>query len=154
MQCRNATEADLALIMLWVTDAVACRRWAGPNVSFPIKAAQLAVEIEFDSSNSYVLDNARDVIAFGQLLDKKHGVLHFARIIVNPGQRGEGYGRRICQHLIDVAEKRDCQRVSLNVYRHNHRALSLYQSLGFKEVVAKSSNDSCFMVRTPAALNC
>jgi hypothetical protein len=35
---RAPTESDYLHVASWITDAAACRRWAGPRVAFPFSA--------------------------------------------------------------------------------------------------------------------
>jgi ribosomal protein S18 acetylase RimI-like enzyme len=134
MRFRPATQNDLPVVISWIPDAVACKRWAGPAVSFPLTPSSLAKEIEFSPDNSYCLEEKGNLVGFGQLLPKSENRLHAARIIVAPHQRGRGFGRKLGQALINRAIALKYPRVSLNVYKDNPTAINLYQSLGFHEI--------------------
>jgi ribosomal protein S18 acetylase RimI-like enzyme len=59
--------------------------------------------------------------------------VHLARLIVDPQQRGKGYGRLLCVRLMETARSRQfVDRFTLNVCRDNDVALRLYHSLGFQ----------------------
>ena len=139
MQLRPATEQDLARIIPWVATAEDCLLWAGPKVKFPMTVASLSTEIAFADNNSFALAAGDDLVAFGQLLRRDNGLLHLARILVDPARRGGGSGRQLCQGLIEVAVKRGTRGVSLFVYSDNQGARRLYAGLGFEEIPGQSS---------------
>lgn len=121
--------------------------WAGPAVTYPIEMGSLTKEISFDQG-SYICKDKDDSLAFGQVFKNKDGYSHMTRIIANPRFRGLGYGRSICNALVDYASKFGDLGVSLNVYRNNLPALKLYRSMGFIEEKEKSTSEKVFMVRT------
>ncbi len=57
-------------------------------------------------------------------------------IDVDPGHQGKGYGRAIMRAVEAELRRRDVDRLGLNVFGHNTRAIRLYESLGF-EVTAQ-----------------
>ena len=130
---RPARSVDLPVVMSWLRDAVDCRRWAGPAVTFPPTTESLSREISFTPDNSYSLDQGADLVGFGQLIRKTKYRLHTSRIIVAPHRRGDGLGRNLCRALIERSIELGYPRISLYVYRDNPTAFNLYQSLGFQE---------------------
>lgn len=146
---RPATRDDLPVIISWIPDAVECRRWAGPEVKFPLTPASLSQDIIFSPDNSYCLEANGHLVGFGQLIPKSEQRLHAARIIVAPPERGRGFGRKLGQSLIDRAAELKYPRISLNVYQDNPTAIRLYQSLGFKALERPKKNplsaDICYM---------
>ena len=133
MNFRPAIQDDLKIIISWIPDADACKRWAGPLVNFPLTPASLAEKIELKPGNTYGLEKNKTLIGFGQLIHKSNDRGHAARIIVAPGYRGRGIGRRLCLALTGQAANLKYGRVSLNVYRENLAAIRLYKSLGFRD---------------------
>ena len=146
---RPATRDDLPVIISWIPDVVECRRWAGPQVKYPLTPASLSQDINFSPDNSYCLEAKADLVGFGQLIPKSDQRVHAARIIVAPQNRGRGYGRQLGQSLIDRAAELKYPRISLNVYQDNPSAIRLYQSLGFKPLERPKKNplsgDICYM---------
>ena len=122
--------------------------WAGPNIRFPLNIENLLEDIGFANDTAYCLINGESILAFGQLLSKKNGFLHLARIIVDPSHRESGYGKILCNELLQIARQMGYQKISLNVYRANLIALKLYTNLGFNEVAEKSSVENCFMIKS------
>jgi ribosomal-protein-alanine N-acetyltransferase len=149
MHFRSAKQDDLSVIISWIPDAAACKRWAGPAVNFPLTPASLSREITFSANNSYCLVEKGNLVGFGQLIRKSKQRLHAARIIVDPPARGRGFGRTLCQSLIKRAAELKYPRISLNVYKDIPTAILLYQSLGFREKKKSKedgmSKDICYM---------
>ena len=147
MKLRKAKKTDLETIISWIPDEITCRRWAGPNVRFPLNIENLLKDISFSDNDAYCLKYSESIIAFGQVLAKENGYLHLARIIVDPSKRAMGYGRMLCNELLKMAARIGYHKLSLNVYRDNTVALKLYESLGFREIAEKSSEENCYMVK-------
>jgi len=57
------------------------------------------------------------------------------RMFVGPEGRGLGLGRRLAQNIVRVAAERDYKTMRLDTGRNHDEALSLYRSLGFREIV-------------------
>jgi ribosomal protein S18 acetylase RimI-like enzyme len=147
MNLRKAKIVDLKTIILWIPDELTCKSWAGPNVRFPLSIENLSKDIGFSDNNSYCLIYNESIVAFGQLLAKENGYLHLARIIVDPSKRAMGYGRLLCNELLQIASQKGYHKISLNVYRDNTIALKLYENLGFREIAEKSSKENCHMIK-------
>ena len=148
MEIKKAEIIDLHTIIPWIQNEQECRMWAGSKVRFPLNIDNLIYDIKFSNDNSYCLINENNILAFGQLFPKEDGFIHMARIIVSPYYRGIGYGKILCNRLLQIAEKLGYQKVSLYASRKNFISLALYKNLGFKEVVEKSSDDRCYMIKT------
>jgi ribosomal protein S18 acetylase RimI-like enzyme len=148
MNIHPASLTDLENVMVWIKTKEECRTWAGPDISFPINRDCLIEEINFYSENSYVYKFDDNLLAFGQIIKKDNGYFHLARIITNSEFRGQGYGRKICSHLVSYASKLGGDVISLNVYSNNLTALRLYKSLGFKEQRDQSNEINTYMLKT------
>ena len=148
MNIHPATEYDLDSVISWVSTEEDCRIWAGPAVTFPLEKITLINEICFGPDNSYICKNGSDSLAFGQIFKLNKGYSHIARVITNPSYRRRGFGREICNTLVNYASMQGGDGISLNVYRNNLPALRLYQSMGFNEQIEKSDVNNVFMVKT------
>ena len=154
MKLRESTIDDLYIIITWIPDKESCGLWAGPYVKFPCSADLLKEDIRFSGNNSFsLISNTEELIGFGQIFEKNNR-LHLARIIVAPEYRGKGFGRRLCQCLIQEGLKRFGRKeFSLNVYTGNKNAYNLYQNLGFYPDHAPknfpSDHDNIYMVMNP-----
>ena len=85
----------------------------------------------------YGLIKSIGVIRRGLLFEKgvrppAKGEMAIVHIGVDPNAQGQGYGRAIMQHLIQHGKALSYEKAVLDVAGPNHRARSLYQSLGFK----------------------
>ncbi|MBD9451131.1 GNAT family N-acetyltransferase [Rhizobium sp. RHZ02] len=56
------------------------------------------------------------------------------RMFINPEGRGLGLGRRLAAGIVRVAAERGYTAMRLDTGRNHNEALSLYRSLGFKEI--------------------
>lgn len=62
------------------------------------------------------------------------GEAHILNISVNPVEQGQGFGRKMLEHLIEVARSKKAETVFLEVRPSNTGAIALYQKLGFNEI--------------------
>jgi ribosomal-protein-alanine N-acetyltransferase len=85
--------------------------------------------------NCWVYRDNEELKAYG-VMSIGAGEAHILTIGVKPEAQGQGLGRMIMQHLIQVARKRHADKAFLEVRPTNHVAIGLYQSMGF-EVVGK-----------------
>jgi ribosomal protein S18 acetylase RimI-like enzyme len=146
---RAPASSDYAIIASWIADAAAAHRWAGPFLPFPFSAADLPVLLAGPGNgetNHCLADDSPGPLGFGQHWTSQPGTVHLARLIVAPHVRGQGMGRRLCQHLIAAAlQSTDARTVTLRAYRDNLAAVRLYESLGFTEMIGESTPDILFM---------
>jgi len=52
-------------------------------------------------------------------------------IVIGDKWQGNGFGYKICKHMIDVAWKKDFKKIWLTTYFDNKSAFQIYQKLGF-----------------------
>ena len=150
---RRPIEADYEAVASWIPDSKSCARWAGPRVPFPFFAPELPTLLAVPDSESYCLsDGDSPALGFGQLWLRDGDAVRLMRIIVSPAVRGQGFGRELCRQLIARAvDVVGASAVTLAVYRDNVPALSLYRSLGFMPVDARSTDESIFMNMVPGS---
>lgn len=149
MYMRIAKISDFETISSWIPDAAAARRWAGPLLSFPFAAADLPAALAIpgcETSSLCLVNDDQAPLGFGQYWVFQVDAVHLGRIIVDPNARGRGLGRRLCQQLIEAAiEATRAKAVTLRAYRDNATAVALYESMGFSEVAAESTDEILFM---------
>jgi ribosomal-protein-alanine N-acetyltransferase len=148
MEIRKAEINDIHTIISWVKNEQECKTWAGSEVRFPLNIHNLLYDIKYSDDNSYCLISENNILAFGQLLPKANGFVHMARIIVSPSYRGNGYGKKLCNRLLQISEQLGYRKVSLFASKNNSISINLYKKLGFKEVPKGSSQDRCYMIKT------
>ena len=86
-----------------------------------------------DRADAFCLVGTQELLGFGQVMPKPRNRLHFARLIVSPSHRGQGYGFELVNALLRRALARQPKSVSLNVFRDNAAAIAVYSRLGFSE---------------------
>lgn len=144
---RKPIPADYELLASWIPNESACTRWAGPRVPFPFQVAELADLLRVDNGSGYVLeDSVLGPIGFGQHFVNAPGAVHLGRIIISRSTRGHGFGKVLCELLIEQAIlATSAPKLTLRVYRDNEVARILYTGLGFKVVDKKSDDKVLFM---------
>ena len=63
-----------------------------------------------------------------------HGTCHLDRMVLHPEHRGRGIGKKLTQHIIDLAREKGASKVWLDTTPALETATKLYLSMGFKEV--------------------
>jgi len=149
---RPAIQRELQTVLTWIETPEQLKLWAGSALSFPPETERTWREIEAREDNSFVLaDTVGQLVGFGQTLSRAVNVIHLGRIIVSPLCRGKGLGRLLCEQLIQVANEHSRpDQITLNVYRNNDAAFSLYIAMGFEVMAENRENYSCSMRLSPA----
>ncbi|MFZ6871999.1 GNAT family N-acetyltransferase [Undibacterium sp. Di27W] len=144
---RPALATDYAVIATWIPNATACARWAGPQLVYPFASADLPALLAKPHAQALVMVDAnQEVVAFAQFWRRDEQRVHLGRIIVSPAARGLGYGKLLCEQLMQHAiAGTGLSVVSLRVYRDNPAALHLYRQLGFVEVESDSNAEVAAM---------
>jgi len=147
LRIRPLTRADFATILTWFPDEAALVQWGGPDVRFPLDAAQLERPLE----ESLVQPPARliwvgeletSVIAHATVaLDWRHGVARLGRVCIDPAYRGRGLAVPFLSRIRDIVfGMAEFERLELNVYTRNHADIRVYQRLGFVEEGVRRSS--------------
>ena len=88
-------------------------------------------------ASSVVRDPQTDrAVGFAVVTETSNRKAHLAQLAVAPDYQGRGLGRRILSRVIERLSDMGYDRLSLMVSRDNHRALDLYRSMGFEQVIA------------------
>ncbi|MDX1499762.1 MAG: GNAT family N-acetyltransferase [Woeseiaceae bacterium] len=130
---REATARDVDRLLRWFPDEMSVRVWGGPTFRYPFTRHSFAEDMQWGRIASFSLVAADDEAAgFGQLYERFDRI-NLARLVVEPGRRGRGLGRRLVRCLLDEGRARfPCAEYSLFVYRDNATALACYEALGFR----------------------
>jgi RimJ/RimL family protein N-acetyltransferase len=81
------------------------------------------------------LDEAGEVVGWCDVVrDDREGFRHVWRLGMGllPAVRGRGVGRRLAEAVITAARERGAERIELDVFASNVRAMALYERLGFE----------------------
>jgi ribosomal-protein-alanine N-acetyltransferase len=80
---------------------------------------------------SLVLEQAGTVIGYG-LMSVAAGEAHLLNLALAQSARGQGHGRRLLDHMLDLAQGAGVESLYLEVRPSNRAALDLYQRAGFE----------------------
>jgi RimJ/RimL family protein N-acetyltransferase len=118
-------------------DAVAReRRWIGFTEGPPLEASRAFVEhvVAGGGVHLVAVDGSGAVVGWCDVeRHGREGFRHAGRLGIGmlPEARGRGLGRRLVTAALDAARARGMERVELEVFASNTRAVALYESLGF-----------------------
>lgn len=100
-----------------------------------------SIESELNNECAYfytIRDNDNIIVGYGGM----HIIIdecYVDNIAVLPEYQHKGIGKRIVNHLIEVAKSKGCNFISLEVRQSNTNAISLYKSFNFT-LVGKRKN--------------
>ena len=104
-----------------------------PKGNFPLTVEQVDELFRKRTDPTVMLEHAR-VVGFADYYNFRQGKsAYVGNVVVDPAERGRGFGKRIIVHLIDRAfETYRLPQLRISVYADNTPALLLYGSLGFQ----------------------
>lgn len=134
MELRPFAVADAGTVARWPSSAAEVALWCGRN-DFPV-AAQVVAGWQLDSDvRGHVLREGETLLGYGEVWrDDEEGEAELARIIVAPGARGRGIGRRLVRGLAEQALRAGYAEIFLRVHPGNTAALRCYHGAGFVPV--------------------
>ena len=139
-------------LMTWFPTAADVNVWGGPKFRYPFTRETFRQDCRWPEMQSYVLRDDQELLAFGQFYERLSRI-NLARLIANPGRRGEGVGRHLVEALLDEGPRHlDCAEYSLFVYRDNTPALRCYESCGFRTTAYPKDTewaDECYYLTRP-----
>jgi RimJ/RimL family protein N-acetyltransferase len=132
------TERHFATLLRWFPTEAALIQWAGPDVRFPLDAAQLQAMCdegrgERPRRKLWMAIQEDAFIGHAQLAyEWRHGVARIARFCVAPEWRGKGLATPFLRQVIaEGFAHPEISRVELNVYTFNAAAIRTYENAGF-----------------------
>lgn len=139
MILRPFVPSDAPLILSWLPDEVAFRKWSADRYGdYPIPPEAM-VENYVNSAALgpfYPLTAEEDGTPVGHLIirrtDAEAKIFRFGFIVVDAEQRGRGLGRQMLTLALSLArEKLGAAKVTIGVFENNPPAIRCYTSLGF-----------------------
>jgi len=125
---------DSETILSWAKDEKTFYQWtAGVLGEYPLSTVQFNAVSERMPFTA-IDDNEIAGFFIMRRPTESFDVLRFGFVIVDPGKRSQGYGKKMLQlGLIYAKEIFAAKKVTLGVFRNNKPAYFCYKSLGFKE---------------------
>ncbi|EIA21633.1 GNAT family N-acetyltransferase [Listeria fleischmannii] len=100
-----------------------------------IQESDLRSWLKTDDQVPFVSFEAGHPVAYGEIwIDDEEGDLEFAHLITAQDYRGQGYGKKLVQSLLEEAKKYPYDDIFIRVLPENSHAIKLYVSLGFEEI--------------------
>lgn len=84
--------------------------------------------------SAWVLSCASGDVSGYALLSMAAGEGHILNICIAPARQGQGHGRRLLEHLLEIARHAGTEILFLEVRVSNQRAAQLYTATGFKMI--------------------
>jgi len=117
----------------WATTNEEVAMWCGRPAA-PVPAGQINAWAHEDGVEPFGLYREGRLVGYGELwVDDDEAEVELARLIVDPGERGQGLGRCLVTGLADLARSR-YPRVFLRVHPDNIAAQRCYAAAGFGPV--------------------
>lgn len=80
----------------------------------------------------WVCEEQDKVLGYG-ILSMAVGEAHVLNVCVDPAEQGQGIGRKLLEHLIELS-RGEAETMFLEVRPSNPVAIALYESMGFNEI--------------------
>ncbi|MGW0908956.1 GNAT family N-acetyltransferase [Streptomyces sp. NPDC002853] len=134
MELRPFAVADAATVARWPASAAEVALWCGLR-DFPL-AARVVAGWQLDGDvRGCVLVEGEALLGYGEVwCDEEEGEAELARVILAPGARGRGFGRRLVRGLAEQALRIGYTEIFMRVHPANTAALRCYRGAGFLPV--------------------
>ena len=146
MTLRPFTIDDAPIILSWIKDITAFRKWSADRYpSFPPKPEDMVAQYDSDVIFPYTATDDNEFIVGHIMLrypDSSKTVIRFGFVIVDDQLRGKGYGKQMLQLAIQKSKNEfGAKKITLGVFDNNLSAFHCYESVGFKATGA----DTCLI---------
>jgi ribosomal protein S18 acetylase RimI-like enzyme len=129
---RHFLPRDAASLITWPQSIIEARWWAGPQTNWPLSLGVVQRWHDDPEVRPFILTDGATLLAYGEVwVDVVEQEVELARLIVAPGQRGQGLGVALVHLLLDEASYTGYGRAFLRVVPDNHVAKSCYLRAGF-----------------------
>ena len=139
MTLRPFTIDDAPIILSWIKDKTAFRKWSADRYPvYPPKPEDMVAQYAADNIFPFTaIDDEGKIVGHIMLRypDPSKPVIRFGFVIVDDQLRGQGYGKLMLKQAIKKAQQEfDAKKISLGVFDNNPSAFHCYESVGFKVV--------------------
>ena len=129
---------DVDKILCWCKDEKVFYQWsAGILGEYPITREQFGF---VNNLMAFSAIDDDDLVGFFTMRrpTESYDELRFGFVIVDPAQRGKGYGKSMLQLGLKFAKEiYGAKKVSLGVFENNKSAYFCYKAVGFQDVAAE-----------------
>ena len=143
MYLRAFTIDDAPVILSWIKDRTAFRKWSADRYpAFPPKPEEMLAQYESDVIFPFTaIDDDGKVV--GHIMfrypDSSMTVIRLGFVIVDDNLRGKGYGKQLLQLAIQKAiHDFGAKKITLGVLDNNPAAFHCYESVGLKVIGTES----------------
>lgn len=146
LRLRPFRASDADVIVTWVKDEVAFRKWVADRYdNFPIRPEDMNTNYGATDANRFFPMTAFDETGVvGHMIlrfvDDGMTTIRFGFIIVDDAKRGKGYGKRMIELSTRFAfEILGAQKITLGVFANNESAHRCYLAAGFRDVKSETT---------------
>ena len=130
---------DAVIILSWIKDKTAFRKWSADRYSvYPPKPEDMLAQYDSDTVFPYTaIDDEGKVVGHVMFRypEPSRTVIRFGFVIVDDHLRGKGYGKQMLQLAIQKATYEfGAKKITLGVFDNNPSAFHCYESVGFKVI--------------------
>ena len=139
MTLRPFTIDDAPIILSWIKDLTAFRKWSADRYpTFPPKPEDMVAQYESDVIFPFTAINDKGTVVGHIMLrypDPSKTVIRLGFVIVDDKLRGKGYGKQMLKLAIQKAKNVfGAKKITLGVFDNNPSALHCYESVGFQVI--------------------
>jgi ribosomal protein S18 acetylase RimI-like enzyme len=133
LQLRSFPADSASVVSSWATTDEEVVMWCGLRAA-PVPPRQINAWAREHGVQPFGMYCGGPLVAYGELwVDDDEAEVELARLIVDPGERGQGLGRRLAAGLAGLARS-SYPRVFLRVHPDNLAARRCYAAAGFQPV--------------------
>lgn len=121
---------DAKRVCLWTNEKGEefLRRWAGPDVEFPLNE-----DLLLNFENTYSIQKDGEFIGIIRKIRQVGTNLHIGNFILNPEHTGRGFGKIALRKFIaSIFSEKQVETITLNVLADNKNAMELYKKCDFE----------------------
>ena len=121
---------DAKRVCLWTNEKGEkfLKRWAGPDVEFPLNEDSL---LNFE--NIYSIQKNGEFIGIIRKIRQVGTNVHIGNFILNPEYTNRGFGKKALRKFIDsIFSEQQVETITLNVLADNKNAMELYKKCDFE----------------------
>ena len=121
---------DAKRVCLWTNEKGEefLRRWAGPDVEFPLNE-----DLLLNFENTYSIQKDGEFIGIIRKIRQVGTNLHIGNFILNPEYTGRGFGKITLRKFIaSIFSEKQVETITLNVLADNKNAMELYKKCDFE----------------------